>query len=108
MRFPLEGWGGDQGLHLVALKHVCSPKQYGGLGIRRMGLMNKALIRKWLWRFGVERDSLWRQVVAYRHGIQENGDPYPSRGPIGSCPWKGIMRFFSVFQEGLRIKIGNG
>lgn len=70
----------------MAWEQICSPKQYGGLGLRKMELMNKALLCKWLSRFRVERDSLWRQVVVSRHGIQENGDPYPSRGTIGLSP----------------------
>ena len=29
---------------------------------------NKALLGKWLWRYGTDRAALWRQVVAAKYG----------------------------------------
>ena len=43
--------------------------EVGGLGIRRFGLFNQALLGKWLWRFGREGNSLWRQVIATKYGV---------------------------------------
>lgn len=54
-------WKGEEdgrGHHLVAWSKVCSSKQKGGLGLRRLEAIIKALLCKWLWRFGVEEDSL--------------------------------------------------
>lgn len=41
--------------HLVKWPTVCSNKIKGGLGVRRLALLNKALISKWIWRFAMER-----------------------------------------------------
>jgi hypothetical protein len=46
--------------HLVNWDHICTPYSNGGLNIRNLRRFNKALLRKWLWRFGVEREALWR------------------------------------------------
>jgi len=35
-------------------------KQEGGLGIRPLREMNDALKTKWIWRFAIEEDMLWR------------------------------------------------
>lgn len=56
--FLWNGGGNDKGLYLVVWDRVCSPKFKGGLGLRSMEVMNKALLFKWLWRFGREEDSV--------------------------------------------------
>ena len=45
----------------------------GGLGIRRIGVFNQALLGKWLWRFGNEVTHLWRKVIATKYGEASGG-----------------------------------
>ena len=64
-------WGGigdEPKFHLVKWATVCSPIASGGVGIRKVRLFNKALLGKWLWRFGMERAALWRQVIEVKYG----------------------------------------
>lgn len=70
--------------------------------------MNKALLSKWLWRFGVEEDSLWRRVIALKYGVQIDGNPRQPRGPYGLSPLKGIMKMFHDFNVALRVEVGDG
>ena len=51
-------WGGMGGW-----KKVYEPIQNGRLGIKNLIRFNKAILGKWLWRFALERDALWRRAV---------------------------------------------
>ncbi|RVW79938.1 LINE-1 reverse transcriptase-like [Vitis vinifera] len=48
------------------------PKEEGGLGIRKIDLLNKALLGKWVWRYAYEKDNLWKTVIGVKYG-QEGG-----------------------------------
>ena len=43
---------------LVEWVKVCMTLQNGGLEIQRLRQFNSALLDKWLWRYGTERDAL--------------------------------------------------
>ena len=84
----------------------------GGLEIRRVGLFNKALFGKWLWRFGKENNRLWHQDIAAKYGKARGG--WCTRGVRGShgCGmWRSIKegteKFFSQtlynVREGSRV-----
>ena len=46
---------------------------HGGLGIWRLRRFNFALLGKWLWRYGIERNSLWRKVIEAKYGDKRGG-----------------------------------
>jgi hypothetical protein len=53
-------WGGlgdEFKYHLVSWSKVCSSVSVGGLGIRNLLMFNRALLGKWLWRYGREREA---------------------------------------------------
>ena len=66
--FLWSGISGDSKLHLVKWAEVCRPMQVGGPGIRRLRNFKSALLGKWLWRYGIETDALWRKVIEAKYG----------------------------------------
>ncbi|XP_058749365.1 uncharacterized protein LOC131622352 [Vicia villosa] len=52
----------------VSWANICKPKEEGGLGVKHMGLFNKALLCKWKWRILSERGSVWRDILEARYG----------------------------------------
>ena len=51
-------WGGgnlEGKVHLVKWDVVCTEKLNGGLGLRRIATLNRALLGKCTWRFACER-----------------------------------------------------
>ncbi|KAL6349008.1 hypothetical protein AAG906_033664 [Vitis piasezkii] len=59
--------------HLVNWDIVCLDKRKGGLGVRRLSTLNRALLCKWNWRFANERENLWRHVISRKFGEEEGG-----------------------------------
>ena len=69
-------WGGgnmERKIHLVKWEIVCGDKERGGLGLRKLGLLNRALLSKWIWRFACERENLWKQVIVAKFGQEDDG-----------------------------------
>uniref|UniRef100_A0A7N2LG27 COP9 signalosome complex subunit 8 n=1 Tax=Quercus lobata TaxID=97700 RepID=A0A7N2LG27_QUELO len=101
-------WG-DSKLHLVGWDKVCAPKANGGLGIRKLTTFNKALLGKWLWRFGVEETRLWRRVVALKFGEEWGGwSSKLGRGVHGCGLWRSIRKGWEVFSKHIRFEVGVG
>jgi len=48
---------------------VCSSKEVGGLGVRRIMEFNTALLGKWCWRELEDAHNLWCRVLSARYGI---------------------------------------
>ena len=83
-------WG-DSKTHLLGWEKVCMPIANGGLGIRKLTTFNKALLGKWLWRFGIEENRLWRRVVALKFGEEWGGwTSKLGRGAHGCDLWRSI------------------
>ena len=45
----------------------------GGLGIRCLRRFNFAILAKWLWRYSLENDALWRRVIRAKYGNEWGG-----------------------------------
>ena len=105
-------WGGlgdEPKFHLVDWSTVCTPLASSGLGIRNLRTFNVALLGKWLWRFGHERDALWHQVIEVKYGC-DWGDwcSSSSSGPYGVSLWKNIRRGWHSLSRFFLFEIGDG
>ena len=105
-------WGGGASqskLHLVNWSIVCMEKKDGGLGIKNLSRLNKALLGKWCWRFASEQDSLWKQVIVRKFGEEEgcwcSGASKESHG-VGL--WKAIRNGWMEFSKRVAFKVGGG
>ncbi|RVW34075.1 Transposon TX1 uncharacterized 149 kDa protein [Vitis vinifera] len=85
------------------------PKEEGGLGIRKIDLLNKALLGKWVWRYAYEKDNLWKTVIGVKYG-QEGGGWKTKEvcGPFGVGLWKEIMKEVDWCWENIVFKVGKG
>jgi hypothetical protein len=105
-------WCGMEGkpkFHLVNWSQICAPLSYGGLAVRDLRSFNKALLGKWLWRYGSERETLWRLVVEAKYGSLWGGWSSKSgRGPYGVSVWKFIRKGWDAFSLHCSFLVGDG
>ena len=91
LNFLWGNFGDDPKIHVVKWATVYAPISSGGLGIRKIRLFNEPLLGMWLWRFGIEEDALWRQVIVMKYGCMWGGWCTRSvNGPYGVGLWKNI------------------
>ena len=80
----------------------CEPVCSGGLAIRNLWRFNQALLSKWLWRFGLDWDALWRRVVEAKYGSVWGGwCSKEVRGLYGLSLWKNIRREWETFSNNI-------
>jgi hypothetical protein len=72
-------------------------------------MFNRALLGKWLWRYGLEREAWWRVVVDSKFGSSWGG--WCSNEPLGAFGvglWKNIRRGWEKFSSHTRFEVGDG
>ncbi|RVW17821.1 putative ribonuclease H protein [Vitis vinifera] len=94
-------WGGgalEKRPHLVKWAVVCTHKKMGGLGIRNLSILNRALLCKWSWHFAVERDSYWKLIISTKYGVDRGG-----WSTCGAREGHGVGLWKEISKEGLLL-----
>ncbi|XP_028110331.1 uncharacterized protein LOC114308845 [Camellia sinensis] len=66
-------WGGselEKKIYMIKWEELSKRVDQGGLGIRKIRDVNKCLLIKWWWRFGSEKDALWKRVIHSRYKME--------------------------------------
>ena len=96
-------------MHLVNWEVVCTEKENGGLGLRKLVPLNKALLGKWIRRFACEKENLWKQVLLAKYGQESFGwKTKKVNGTFGVGVWKEILKEKDWCWENMAFTIGNG
>ena len=95
--------------HLFNWDIVTSPKEKGGLGISKLKSTNNALLCKWLWRYLMEPNALWRKIINAKYSASFIGD-IPSNGKHCSLKalWMSIIKSKLWFESNFKWQINNG
>ena len=102
-------WGGERKIHLVKWDIVCTSKRKGGLGIRKLSNLNKALLGKCNWRFSMEEEVVWWSIISLKYGMEDGGRFSNSpRGSFGVGLWKDIGKEVIQIRQNCSFKVGNG
>lgn len=88
---------GNRHLHYMSWDRICQPKEFGGLGIRRLARMNTAFLAKLGWAVLTEPDKLWVRILRAKYGSPIDAS---SRQDVSSI-WRGIRSCKSVLLKGI-------
>ncbi|KAL0406176.1 UNVERIFIED_CONTAM: putative mitochondrial protein [Sesamum latifolium] len=94
-------------IHWVAWAKLCTSKEEGGLGFRRLKEFNLALLAKQAWRVDLGPHSVLNAVL--KHKYFPNSSFFDSR--LGSSPsytWKSLWGTRDVLAARMRWRVGDG
>ena len=61
--------------------------------LRKLALLNKALLGKWIWRFACDKDNLWKQVIMAKYEQEGHGwRTKKAYEALGVGVWKEILK----------------
>ncbi|CAL8168851.1 unnamed protein product [Prunus armeniaca] len=105
-------WGGSEKrsrVHLCQWDLVCRPKSKGGLGFKKTGAMNQALLAKIGWRLHIKDEGLWAKIykAKYLKGHSILDDSVIFRQDCSST-WRGVLHGAALLRKGMLWRIGDG
>jgi len=90
--------------HLLSWEKVCKPKEEGGLGIKAVKEMNKALHAKVGWQLLHDKTSLWARVFRSKYKV---GDPHDKAWTVAKSNWSATWRSISLgLREVVLVELG--
>ncbi|GKC24530.1 RNA-directed DNA polymerase, eukaryota, reverse transcriptase zinc-binding domain protein [Tanacetum coccineum] len=86
----------SRGKEKIAWKNIYRPKSQGGLGLKDLGVWNKAMIVKHLWNVITDKDSLW---VKWINTVKLKGRSVWAVSEEINDSWAGILQSFITHRD---------
>lgn len=103
-------WGSSEECrrtHLVNLEKVTLSEKEGGLGIRRSGPMNQALLCKAAWRIQKEKERIWAKMFHAKY-FRNSTNYSINHSANCSSTWRGICHCARLLRQGSQWRVGHG
>ncbi|KAK4263121.1 hypothetical protein QN277_028589 [Acacia crassicarpa] len=103
-------WGHNEAtkcFHPIGWEQITRPKQYGGLGFRRLCSLNQACGVKMAWKLIEGSKGLWADILSHRY-MRREGISLLSCRPGDSRVWKFIYSQKELVDRGSKWQIRNG
>ena len=84
------------------------PKNYGGLGFKKLAEMNHALLMKLSWEVVSNSEKLWVKVVCSKYGLDPDNLPLSLPDKPWSRIWMAIRKTWEDTMNGARWSVCDG
>jgi hypothetical protein len=85
---------------------LCTPKDFGGLGIQNLDIQNKCLLSKWLFKL-INEEGVWQYLLKRKYLSNKTLTQVKKR-PGDSHFWSGLMKVKDQFFARGSFQIHNG
>ena len=92
--------------HLANWQLVAQKKEVGGFGTPDMRNLNLSLLSSWIFRYGLQSESIWVKMVDYKYNTN-NPNFMCSNNTAASPFWKGVMWALQAARMGIKWLVGN-
>ncbi|KAH9783625.1 reverse transcriptase domain-containing protein [Citrus sinensis] len=107
-RFIWDGKSKSHKMSIVGWNKICMPKPKGGLGFKKLDVMNQALLMKLSWGVVSNSDKLWVKVICSKYGSDPRHLPLSLPEKQGSGIWKAIKSTWSAIMQGAPWAVCDG
>ncbi|KAJ9567950.1 hypothetical protein OSB04_003916 [Centaurea solstitialis] len=91
----------------VAWEDVCKPKEYGGLGIKRIPMWNRALLTSHIWDILRRKNSLWVSWI-YLHRLHNSHFWVVQASNNSSWVWRKLLELREQVRPSFMVSVGDG
>jgi ribonuclease HI len=95
-------------VHLASWTSICTPKSFGGLGLRSSRDMNTAAMMKVGWSLSKKKDALWVKIVRAKYKCGLDLMPRIQVSKPGSNLWRGLCKNWDKVSQNLIWRVGKG
>ena len=76
--------------------------------MKNLFILNKALLSKWSWRYGREKEAWWVEVIRRKYGEEGGWSSRFPRESYGVGFWKSLRRWSVLVSNHLSFEVGDG
>jgi mannosylglycoprotein endo-beta-mannosidase len=105
-RFFLQNDEHKKKYRLTKWEIVCTSKDQGGLGVLNLGVHNRCLLSKWLFRL-LNEDGIWQQLLRNKY-LRDKTLTQVQYLPGDSQFWAGLMKVKEEFLSLGKFDLGDG
>lgn len=104
-------WGDtvdERTVHLVNWRQVCTPKDWGGLGLRSARLINQTALMKAGWQLITGGKDLWVKTLKAKYKCGRGILPKVNKDRACSNMWRGICHAWPEVLNNIAWRVGDG